>query len=170
MEMPSILSLGCGDMNDGPDVGFAVVIAHEHGNQFEDIDAVCLQTAVAALDVDGRGVDDEVVAGRLGVEEAMDPEAVTAGFEARYQRDGVVETEATVCDRDLSLQSLEVTCGNVTDAWLVAETGAEGELPRAVGEFEGEIEGRRLGKRRMSEAGRRGHDAPPLRNDRSMEE
>jgi hypothetical protein len=95
MEVAGILGLGGGDVDDGPDVGLAVVIADEHGEELGGIDAVGLDAATAALDIDGSGVDDEVVASRLRAEEAMEPEAIAAGLIAGEKGNGVVEVEAT---------------------------------------------------------------------------
>ena len=90
----------------------------------------------------------------------MDPEAIAAGLVARDERRGVGEAEANASENDLPDQGVEVSGRNVVEAGLLAVAGGEGQFPGAGGEFEREIECGWLRQRGISEAGRRGHDAP----------
>jgi hypothetical protein len=139
VEVTGVLGLGRRDVDDGPNVDLAVVIAHEHSEELEHVDTVGLEAAVPALDVDRGRVDDEVAAVGPRLEEAMEPEAVATGLIAGDERDGGVEREATPRCGDLSVEDLEVAGRDGADARLLAETRAEGELPGAIGEFEGEV-------------------------------
>ena len=140
-------------------------LAADHGGRgyvdLHQVDAVGLEAAVPTLDVDGRGVDDEVVRVSSGLEEAVQPDAVAAGLVAGDERHGVIQVEAPMGRGNLALKDVEVAGGHRPDARLLAETGGEGELPGTVREFEGEIERGRFGQRWKREAGRHGHDAPP---------
>ena len=107
MEVTGVLGLGRRDVDDGPNVDLAVVIAHEHSEELEHVDTVGLEAAVPALDVDRGRVDDEVAAVGPRLEEAMEPEAVATGLIAGDERDGGVEREATPRCGDLSVEDLE---------------------------------------------------------------
>ncbi len=121
------------------------MVADEHTEELAGVDAVGLEATAAAVNLDGSGVDDDVVASWLGHEEAMDPEAVAASLEAGDERHGVRETKASASERDLAGQGVEVSSRNVTEAGLLSVAGREGQLPGAVREFEREIERGRLG-------------------------
>ncbi len=103
----------------------------------------------------------------LRLKETMDPEAVAARLEAGDDGHGVGQLEAFASESDLTGQGVEVPSCNVAEARLLAVAGGEGQFPGAVGELEREIQRRWLGQRGIGEAGRRGHDAPPSRNEGS---
>ncbi len=109
MQMAGILGLGRGHIDDGPDTGLSVVVANEHRDELVGVDAVGLEAPVAAVDLDGRGVDDEVVMMRLRLKETMDPEAVAAGLEVGDDRHGVRQIEALPSERDLTRQGVEIS-------------------------------------------------------------
>jgi hypothetical protein len=62
------------------------VIADEHGQELEGIDAVGLEVTAATLDLDGCRVDDEVEAAGFGLQKAVEPESIPAGFKAGDER------------------------------------------------------------------------------------
>ena len=161
VKVAGVLGLGRGHMDDGPDTQLSIVVADEHREELAGVDAVGLEAPLAAVDLDGRGVDDEVEAMGLGLKEAMDPESVATGLVARDHRHRVGQIETFASESDLTGQGVEVSGWNVAEAGLLAVAGGEGQFPGAVGEFEREIECGWLGQRGIGEAGRRGHDAPP---------
>jgi hypothetical protein len=135
VKVARILGLGRGHMDNGPDPDLAVVVTDEHTEELAGVDAVGLETTAAAVDLDGSGVDDEVVLSGLGLEETVDPEAVTASLEAGDERHGVRESEASAGERDLAGERVEVSGRHVAETGLLAVAGREGQLPGAVGEF-----------------------------------
>ena len=164
MKMAGVLGLGRGHVDDGPDTRLTVVVANEHREELVGIDAVGLETSEASVDLDRGGVDDEVKAVGLRLKKAVDPEAVTARFEAGDDGHRVRKLEAGAGQIDLSAQGVEVSSWHIAEAGLLAVAGGEGQFPGAVREFEREIERGWLRQHGITEAGRRGHDAPPSRN------
>jgi hypothetical protein len=86
VEIASILSFGAGHMDDGPDLGLPVVVADEHGQELEGIDTVRLEMTAPPFDLDGCRVDDEVEAAGIGLQKAVEPESIPAGFKAGDER------------------------------------------------------------------------------------
>ena len=79
MQLPAVLILGRGRMDDGPDLLLAVVPTHKHTHELDGVEAVGLGSALAAIDLDARRIDDEVL-DAVSPEEAIEPEAVASGF------------------------------------------------------------------------------------------
>ena len=85
MELPAILVGDGGNMDHAPHLLLAVVPANEHRHQLDGVKAIRFGPALAPADFDRRGVDDDVL-NPLMVEEAVNPEAIAAGFVARHHR------------------------------------------------------------------------------------
>src|SRR5262249_36834627 len=81
VQLPPILVVHRGHADDRPDMLLSAVPADEHRQQFVDVETIGLGAALTAIDLDRRGVDDEVV-DPLVSEGAMEPEAVAAGLVA----------------------------------------------------------------------------------------
>ena len=93
------------------------------------VDAVGLEAPEAAVDLDRRGVDDEIEAVELRLKEALDPEAVSARLEAGDNGHGVGQVEAFASESDLPGQGVEVSGSNITEAGLLAVTGGGAPPP-----------------------------------------
>jgi len=135
VEMTSILGLDGRDMNDGPDIGLAIVVADEHDHELEDVNEVGLHSPVSTGDVDGGGVDDQVTTTGLSLDEAMDPKPVTSSFVAGDEGNGVAEVEPMSRLGDLQLEGVKATSGDIADPGLLAKSGTKGQLPGTVAEL-----------------------------------
>src|SRR5206468_1117945 len=107
VQLASILVLGRGCVNDGPDLALAVVPANEHLHELDGVEAIGLGPAPAAVDLDAGRIDDAVL-DAMSQEEAMEPEAVAPGFVAGDDPGVVREAEPLLGGLDLGQEALEV--------------------------------------------------------------
>jgi hypothetical protein len=141
VELPAILVVHRGDADHRPGVLLAAVPADEHRDQLGRVEAVGLGAALAAIDFDRGRVDHEVPDPFLG-QEAMEPEAVAAGFIAGDHRGVDGQAEPLFGPLDLEADPDEAAGGQRAEPGLLAGARGEGQLPGAPAQLEGQVEHR----------------------------
>ena len=100
MQLPLVLFGDAGHVHHAPDLALSLVIADEHVQKFAGIDRITLGLLGAAVDLDGRGVDDEVE-DALVAQAAVEPEAIAPRLVARGDGGVLGQAEALLGLGDL---------------------------------------------------------------------
>jgi hypothetical protein len=115
------------------------VPADEHCGELHGIEAIALGATLAAIDLDAGGIDDDVLDPFFD-KVAMEPETVATGFIATEHGRVVRELEALLGTLDLESESVQATGRDGAQPRRLGQSGREGELPFARGQFDGHVE------------------------------
>ena len=83
VQLAMIFSRQAGHMHHAPHAGLTGVVAHEHGQQLLDVEAVSLGVFAAAADLNAGRIHDQV-GNVLACQAAVQPEAIPTGFIATH--------------------------------------------------------------------------------------
>ena len=101
------LILGCdrGHVDHTPYLTFAMVIPHQHAQQFADVSRIALGPTLATVDCD-RGRIHHMGGDALGLQKAMQPEALASRFVTTSPWRGIREAKARFGVGDFVAQAL----------------------------------------------------------------
>ena len=99
--------LDAGDGDGVPDLMLPEVPSDQHGNQLPGVETIGLGPSLTSVDLDARGVDDDVSDTRA-IEIAIEPKAVTARLIAGDDLDVFGKMKSLLGGEDLRTQTFEV--------------------------------------------------------------
>ena len=117
------------------------MIAAQQVQQLGRIDRVGLDVLAAAVDLDGAGIDDDVVDALAG-QGAMQPEAIATRLVAGADRGVGGQPEASLGLGDLLVEPGEIAGRHRAEARLLGRLRGAGQEPLVPAEFQGDVQGR----------------------------
>jgi hypothetical protein len=121
-------------MDRATDLAFAVAPPNEHRNQLCGVQAVRFGPALVAVDLDARGVDNEVP-DSLGLKEPTQPKAIASRFVSRGDRPVFGQAESLLGGLDLGEHSVQVAGPNPSDPRFLPEANVGAQLPDDPAQF-----------------------------------
>ena len=159
MQLAMVLILGRGRTDHGPDLLLAVVPTHQHAHQLDGVEAVGFGSALAAIDLDTRRIDDEVL-DAVSPEEAIEPEAVASGFVTGDNLGVLGKPEACLGGLDLGQEQIQGAGRDGSQSWFLCRADRESQFPGVPAQLQGEVEHRGCRECRILVVGRRHGKAP----------
>jgi hypothetical protein len=153
MPLAAVLVGDIRHMDHAPELPLAEMPTDEHPHELGGVEVFRLGPAAAAVDLDGGGVDDEVL-DALVSEVTMEPEAVAAGLVAGDHRRVLGQSEAMLGAADLEQDGAGVAGGGGAEPGLLAGSDGEGQLPGMTAQLEGQVEDGRGHRGRIARVGR----------------
>ena len=114
----------------------------QHRDEFASVETIGFGPSLTSVDLDARGVDDEVSDARI-IEIVIQPEAITASLVAGDDLDVFGKTKSFLGSQDLLVQALEVACRDSPYPGLLSEANGKREFPGLPPQLESEVENRR---------------------------
>jgi hypothetical protein len=134
--MALILGFDRRDLDHLPHLALAMVIAHEHAQQFAHVQPIAFGSTTAPVDLNGGGIHHWVGA-PVPLQKPMQPEAFATRFIATDHCRCVRQTQAAFGLDNFVEHALLLPCGHGTLARLLPMARREAELPGFFTQFKG---------------------------------
>src|SRR5262245_36366020 len=132
--MALILGLDRRDLDHLPHLALAMVITHQHAQQFAHVQPIALGSTTAPVDLNGGGIH-HMVGDSVPLQKPMQPEAFAPRFIATHHRGAFRQTQTAFGVGDFVEHTLLLPCGHGALARLLTMSCSEAELPGFFTEF-----------------------------------
>ena len=139
MQLPPVLVRDTGDLQDAPDVAFALLPAHQHAQQLTGVEGIGLAAPTTPLDFDTRRVH-HLVRDAAALQETVQPKAVAARFVATVDWRIRGQIAALFGLGDLLHQRVHIASANRPQARTHCRARRKGKLPLVPAQLEGQIQ------------------------------